>query len=385
MENFVAARKPLEGVKILDLSRQFPGPLCTMILADFGADVLCIEDRRFINDMSAWPVMRNKRHMCLNLKTAKGKDIFCRLVEGASAVVEGFRPGVTAGMGVAYEDVKKIKSDIIYCSLSGYGQTGPYKDMVGHDLNYIATAGILGLSGEPGRMPVIPPVQIADIGGGLNAAIGILVALFHHQRTGEGQYIDISLMDAAVGFMTVPMMQYADTGLVPECGKLILAGMFPFYSVYETKDGKFFTLGAVEQRFWKTLCTTLGCEEFQNDQFSTGKRRAEIQTTLCDIFKQKTRDEWFQILRDIDICVGRVLAVDEMIADPQVKHRRMIVEVESPNGGKKPIQGIVAKLSETPGEIVTGPARFGQHTEEVLKELGFSGGEIKECLEKKVC
>ena len=201
-------KRALEGIKVIDLSRQFPGPYCTMILADFGADVLRIEDRRFIKDLNAQPVMRNKRHMTLNLKTDRGKGIFFKLLKDTDVVVEGFRPGATERMGIGYNDLIKVKPDIIYCSLSGYGQTGPYKDMVGHDLNYISTAGITAVCGEPGRRLVIPPVQVADIGGGLNAAIGILLALFHRERTGEGQYVDVALTDAAVGFMTLCLMQY---------------------------------------------------------------------------------------------------------------------------------------------------------------------------------
>ncbi len=378
-------KKALENVKILDLSRQFPGPLCTMILADFGADVLRIEDRRFINDLSAWAVMRNKRHMTLNIKTPMGKKVFFKLLESADVVVEGFRPGATARMGIAYEDLKKVKPDIVYCSLSGYGQTGPYSGMVGHDLNYISTVGIMGLCGEHDRKPVIPPVQIADIGGGLNAAIGILVALFHRERTGRGQYIDVALADAALGFMTLPLMQYSETGVAPERGKMPLVGMFPFYRVYETKDGKFITIGAVEPRFWKTFCKTIECENLENDQFCTGERNVEVDTELKEIFLQKTRDEWFDLLKNIDVCVGRVLAVDEMMEDPQIKHRRMIVEIEVQDGKKRPMQGIVAKLSETPGDIFSAPASFGQHTDDVLKQLGFSEEDIKKCYEDGVC
>ena len=377
--------KALQGIKVIDLSRQFPGPLCTMILADFGAEVLNIEDRRFINDISAWPVMRNKRHATLNLKSPKGKEIFYRLVGDAEVIVEGFRPGVTKKMGVSYEDVRKAKPDIIYCSLSGYGQTGPYSAMVGHDLNYIGTAGMLGLCAEPGERPVLPPVQVADIGGGLNAAIGILIALFHHLRTGQGQYIDVSLMDSAVGFMTVPLMDYAETGKVPEGGRMPLAGMFPFYNVYETKDRKLFTIGAVEKRFWKTLCKNIGCEDLENEQFCIGARKAEIEVRLRKVFKQKTRDEWFHLLKKQDVCVGRVLSVEEMIVNPQIKHRNMIVEVEAPNGETKSIQGIVAKLSKTPGSIYSQPTKFGQHTEDVLRELGFSDQQIEKCFHDGVC
>lgn len=379
------ASKALEGVRVLDLSRQFPGPYATMILADFGADVLRIEDRRFINDPSAWPVMRNKRHMALNLKSPQGREIFLKLLEDADVVVEGFRPGAASRMGISYDDLKKVRPDIIYASLSGYGQTGPYSDMVGHDLNYIATAGILALNGEPDRKPVIPPVQIADIGGGLNAAIGILVALFHRRRTGEGQYIDVSLTDAAVGFMTLPLMQYADGGASPQRGRMPLVGMFPFYRAYETKDGNYITIGAVEPRFWKKLCETLGCEELEGDMFCSGERARQVETRLEEIFHRKTRDEWFDALRQTDVCVGRALSVEEMTNDPQIKHRGMVVELDIGEGRSKPVQGIVAKLSETPGEIVSPPASFGQHTREVLTKLGYTDGEIDELVEQGVC
>ena len=371
-------KKALEGIKVLDLSRQFPGPYCTMILADFGAEVLRIEDRRFVNDLSAWPVMRNKRHMTLNAKTPQGKKIFFKLLERADVVVEGFRPGAGARMGIAYEDLKKIKPDIIYCSLSGYGQTGPYSNMVGHDVNYISTAGVLGLCADRDGAPVIPPVQIADIGGGLNAAIGILIALYHRERTGKGQQIDVSLTDAAVGFMTIPLMQYAESGVAPECGKMPLVGCFPFYRAYKTKDGKYITIGAVEPRFWKTFCETVGCENLAGDQFCMGERGKIVDEKLKEVFLKNTRDEWFDILKDNDVCVGRVLALDEVIENPQIKHRRMIVEIEFPAGKKKPIQGIVAKLGETPGEIIAPPATFGQHTQAVLKELGYSEEEIEQ-------
>lgn len=377
-------KKALEGIKVLDLSRQFPGPYCTMILADFGADVLRIEDKRFIMDLSAWPVMRNKRHITLNMKTPQGLDIFFKLLADADVVVEGFRPGATARMGIAYDDLIKVKPDIVYCSLSGYGHTGPYSNMVGHDLNYIATAGILGLTGEHGNKPIIPPVQIADVGGGLNAAIGVLIALFHRQRTGEGQYIDISLTDAAIGFMTLPLMQYNDAGASPICGKMPLVGMFPFYRVYETKDGKFLTIGAVEPRFWANFCRTADCADLAGDQFCMGDRAAFVDSRLNEVFRKKTRDEWFEMLKDIDVCVGKVLSVAEMIDDPQIKHRKMIVEIEV-DGKKKSIQGVVAKLSKTPGEIKSAPASFGMHTSEVLKELGMTDAEISELFKTGVC
>lgn len=378
-------KRVLEGIKVLDLSRQFPGPYCTMILADFGADVLRIEDRRFISDMSAQPVMRNKRHITLNLKTDRGKNVFYKLLEKADVVVEGFRPGATERMGIGYNDLARVKPDIICCSLSGYGQTGPYRDMVGHDLNYISTAGVLAICGEPGRRPVIPPVQVADIGGGLNAAIGILLALFHRERTGEGQYVDISLTDAALGFMTLGLMHYGDMGTIPLRGRMPLTGLFPFYQAYECADNKFFTLGAVEPRFWQAFCKAIGHEEFLQDQFAMGERGEIVDRQIRKIFKTKTRDQWFEELKTIDVCIGRVLEIDEVIANPQVQDRRMIVEVEMPTGKKQHIQGIVVKLSKTPGDIRTRPAAFGEHTAEVLKEMGLTDEDIKYCFEKGIC
>lgn len=378
------AGKVLEGIKILDLSRQFPGPYCTMILSDFGADVLRLEDRRFITDMSQWDAMRNKRHMTLNLKTDKGKEIFFKLLEDADVVVEGFRPGAAKRLGVDYESLAKVKPDIVYCSVTGYGQTGPYKDMVGHDMNYISFAGLLDLNGDKGGPPVIPPVQIGDIGGGLNAAIGILLALFHRQRTGEGQYVDISMMDAAIGFMNIPFMDMRDLGQSLGRGEMVLTGQFPFYSVYETKDGRYITLAAVEARFWARICEVIGCDQYSKNHISAGQRREEIFKHLRETFKTKTQQEWYEVFKNEDVCFGKVLKMAEVKDDPQVKHRNMIAEVETKSGDKKLTIGPVVKLSKAKAEIKCAPAEFGEHTGEVLKELGYSDKEIEQLREEGV-
>ncbi len=369
--------KPLAGVKVLDLSRQFPGPYATMVLADFGAEVLRVEDRRFLGDLSATAVMRNKRHMSLNLKTDQGQEIFFKLLATTDVLVEGFRPGVTERLGVSYADLKPKKPDLIYCSVSGYGQTGPYRNLVGHDLNYIGFAGVLELSGEPGRRPVIPPVQVADVGGGLNAAIGILLALFHRSRTGQGQYVDVALMDAALGFQQINFLQFLDLGMAPERGRQPLSGLFPSYNAYETKDGKFFTLGAVEQRFWTTFCDTVGRPDLKQDQYALGERREQVMAELTALFKQKTRDEWFEQLQADDICIGKALSLPEVMTDPQVTAREMVVKVDD-HGKPRPLLGVVAKLSATPGDVRTPPAAFGEHTYEVLKELGYREAQIAE-------
>jgi alpha-methylacyl-CoA racemase len=369
--------KPLAGIKVLDLSRQFPGPYATMVLADFGAEVLRVEDRRFIGDPSAGAVMRNKRHLSLNLKTEAGKEIFFKLLADTDVLVEGFRPGVTGRLGVGYADLKPKKPDLIYCSLSGYGQTGPYRSLAGHDLNYQGFAGIIELSGEPGQRPVIPPVQIADVGGGLNAVVGILLALFHRSRTGQGQYIDVSLMDAALGFQQLNFNQFLDLGLAPERGRQPLTGLFPSYHIYETKDGKFITLAAIEARFWTAFCQAVGREDLKQDQYAMGERREQIIAELTLLFKQKTRDEWFEQLKEIDVCIGKALTLPEVMTDPQVQAREMVVTVED-HGKKRPLLGVVPKLSATPGDVRTPPAVFGEHTREVLKELGYTNAQIAE-------
>ena len=369
--------QPLAGIKVLDLSRQFPGPYATMVLADFGADVLRIEDRRFLSDPSASIVMRNKRQMSLNLKTEAGKEIFFKLIAGADILVEGFRPDVTKRLGIGYEDLKRKKPDLIYCSLSGYGQTGPYRDMVGHDLNYISFAGILELCGEPDRKPVIPPVQIADVGGGLNAAIGILLALFHRERTGQGQYVDVALMDAALGFMQLNFMQFLDVGLSVARGRQPLTGLFPSYAVYETKDGKFFSLGAVEKRFWDAFCDRVARPDLKKDHWAVGARGEQVVAGVTALFKTRTRDEWFEEFKATDICVGKALALKEVMEDPQVQAREMVLKIDD-HGKPRTLLGIVPKLSATPGDVRTPPATFGEHTEAVLKELGYSSAQIKE-------
>lgn len=369
--------KVLEGIKVLDLSRQFPGPYCTMILSDFGAEVLRIEDRRFQNDLNQWDVMRNKRHMTLNLKTDEGRDIFTRLLRNADVMVEGFRPGAAARLGIDYESVKKIRPDIIYCSVTGYGQTGPYSHMAGHDLNYISFAGLLELNGEKDGPPVIPPVQIGDIGGGLNAAIGVLLALFNRERTGKGQYIDISMMDAAAGFMFIPFRNWRDMGVEMQRGNMALTGQFPFYSVYETKDGRYFTLAAVENRFWTRICRVMGCEQYSADQICMGERKEEIEGFLRSEFKKKTLEEWYQVFKDEDVCFAKVLKLSDLLNDPQAKARNIITEIETGSGEKKATIGTVVKLSETPASFSRAPAVFGQHTEEVLAELGYSTEEIE--------
>ncbi|MBW2607845.1 MAG: CoA transferase [Deltaproteobacteria bacterium] len=375
----------LSGIKVLDLSRLLPGPYCSMILADHGARVIAIEDRRFINDgLFFSQAYRNKEHMSLNLKTEEGNKIFFRLVNDADVILEGFRPGVVQRLGVDYDTVKKVNQKIIYCSISGYGQTGPYRDRAGHDVNYLSISGALDLIGQANHTPSIPGIQIADIaGGGMNAAIGILMALFSRERTGKGQYIDISMTDGLVGFMPAAFFLKQITGQFPERGDSILSHRYACYNTYETADGRYISVGTVENRFWKKLCEFLEVPEYTPLQYDEN-RRQEIIDFMKASFLKKTFAQWKKDLVSIDACCEPIQNFSEVLKDPLFREREMIVEVAGKNGKKTLVIGVPVKLSETPGSVSTPPVAFGENTETILKELGYSRKQIEELSDMEV-
>ena len=384
---------PLEGIKVLDLSRLAPGPFCTMILGDLGADILKVEgprEGRLAMVMSieeraiAYNALeRNKRSIVLNLKLEPARKIFYQLAEKADVIVEGFRPGVVKRLGVDYDTIKEINPRLIYCSLTGYGQDGPYSNLVGHDVNYISIGGALGIMGIPGGAPTIPSNLLADFaGGGTNAAVGILAALIARDKTGRGQYVDIGMADGVVSLMASSLSRYFETNEVPERGNELLTGGVPFYSVYETKDGKYVSIGCLEPWFYENLCRALGREDFIPHQGAIGEKKEEIFSAFREIFRTKTRDEWFDYLSQWDICVGKVYTLDELSTDPQLIHRNMILELDHPKFGKVKQPGISVKLSQTPGSIRSfGPA-LGQHTDEVMLDLGYSKERIEELMKE---
>jgi len=367
-----------------------------MILGDFGAEVIKIEEpgpptgrraqqaggagaQNIAGGFSASPfnaLNRNKKSIGLNLKSGPGKEIYFRLAQRADVVVEEYRPGVAQRLGIDYDKLAARNPRLIYCAITGYGQDGPYRNLVGHDLNYIATAGMLSILGRKDQPPTIPHNIIADYaGGGMHGAIGILAALLARQHTGRGQYVDISMMDGALMLMAQSFSSFYATGQAPKRGETMLDGGIPNYNAYLTKDGKYITIGALEPWFFANLCRELKREDLIPHEFNPEKR-AEIHAFFEESFKTRTRDEWFDILSKTDICVGRMLTLDEVAADPQVSARKMIVEVDAPDGRKIKQVGISAKLSDTPGSIRSLAPELGQHTNELLAELGYSQADI---------
>ncbi len=394
----------LEGIKILDLTHLAPGALCTMILGDLGADVIKIEAPPGVGGRGAGIGMspmgeegrrqaafdalnRNKRSIGLNLRSDKGREIFYQLAQTADVIVEGFRPGVVKRLGVDYETIRAINSRLIYCSLSGYGQDGPYSNRSGHDVNYISIAGALNLIGTPDCQPVIPLNLLADFAGAsLHGVIGILAALVARSKTGTGQYVDISYTDGAMSVLTWFISNYFSSGILLKRGETWLHGAYPYYGVYEAKDGKYVSIGCVEPWFWENLCRALGKEEYipyciSPEHFlhkPEGEKWEEISSYFKQIFLTKTRDEWFDFFVEKDVPVGKVYTFDEVFNDPQVLHRQMVQEVEHPTLGKVKQPGIAIKLSETPGKVRSLAPIFGEHTEEILRELGYTKPQIGE-------
>jgi len=368
----------LNNVRVLDLSRQLPGPFCSMMLGDLGADVLTIAAPNDAMGVGLPMLGRNKRHMTLNLKRDEGREILERLVADADVLLEGFRPGVTAKLGVDYVRLSQRNPRLIYCSISGYGQDGPYRNKVGHDINYLGYAGVLGVMGAAGGPPVIPGVQIADIGGGaLMAVIGILAALVARRHTGQGQFVDIAMLDGAVAWNLFHILLH-QIGQATTRGSTQLTGRYPCYAVYEARDGKYLSVGALEPHFWRHLCEHFGQAAFIPLQFAEGEDGERVFGFFRSTFLTKTRDEWVRELEAVDICLGPVNDIAEALEDPQLLARSMIREEEHPQYGTLRTVGCPIKLSDTPPVVGRAPYGFGEHTNEVLRELGYDAAAVGE-------
>ena len=397
----------LEGIKVLDFCRNAPGMFCTMILADLGADVLMVE-RPMTGDRAEYErvvsgitgpdeerrhasynaLQRNKRSIALNLKETDAQEIFYRLAEDADVVVEGFRPGVMDRLGAGYQKVKEVNPRIVYCSVSGYGQDGPYANMAGHDINYISFAGALSMIGQSEEeKPAIPLNLLADYaGGGLCGAVAVMAALLARNTTGRGQYLDIAMTEGVLYMMAAAVSSFFQQGRVPQRGSSRLNGGAPYYNVYRTKDSKYLSIAAMEPWFWVNLCRALGREDLVASQDAQGRQQQEISDFLEETFKTRTRDEWFELLKDQDISVGKVYSLDEALADPHVVHRGMVVEVEAPDlpEGKVSQVGIPIRLSDTPGRVRHVGSVTGQHTGEILSAFGYTREQVEDLQQREV-
>jgi crotonobetainyl-CoA:carnitine CoA-transferase CaiB-like acyl-CoA transferase len=389
----------LEGITVLELSRVSPGAFCTMMLADMGADVLKIEtppashaaagsgiSTTDARQAAFSYVNRNKRSLGLNLKMSKGQKILHQLVTGSDVLVEGFRPGVMQRLHADYAALSQMNPRLVYCSLSGFGQSGPYRDLPAHDVNYLAISGVLNLIGQAGRPPAIPLNLVADYGGAaMHGVVGILLALYARQQTGRGQHVDVAYLDATLSLLAaVPLMQNIFAkGFVPKRGDGTYTGLYPFYTTYETRDGKLLSVGCSEPWLWENLCKALGRPELarfhrrpEHVERAPNTEEAQAREQLQAIFRQRTRDAWVEFLRDKNVCIGPVNTVEEVFDNPQVQHRQMLQEHQTPAFGTVRQVGIGLKLSETPGRVRHLGPRLGQHTEDVLVSLGYSQAEV---------
>lgn len=385
---------PLNGITVLDFSRLLPGPFATQLLCNLGADVIKIEDPGIGDYMRAVPplvrdvsypflmVNRGKKSLAVDLKTPEGREILHRLVRRADVVVEQFRPGVMARLGADYDSLAMMNPGLVYCSFSGYGQTGPDRDLPGHDINFVAKAGILGVTGQGDGRPVIPGVPIADLASGFNAALAILAALRTRDRTGHGEYIDVAIFDTAVGLMVLGLARFLATGEEPLPGETLLTGTFPFYALYETKDGRWLAVAAVETKFWKRLCELLEAPELAEHQFADDAMRATVAETLAERFRRKTLEEWEAIFVREGLPVNGVKRVSEVVRDPQVKARGLLPTVEVARLGKLQVTAHPARHTDSTVHTPTEAPRKGEHTEEILRGLGYPLKRI-EALAKK--
>jgi len=374
---------PLAGTCILDFSRLLPGPYLTQLLTDLGAEVIKVETPRIGDHARMAPaemglgnlfeaINRGKKSIAVNYRNPSGREIVLRLALRADILIEGFRPGSVQRWGIDYDSIIKVKPDIIYCSLSGYGQEGPYRDRAGHDLNYLAIGGALALNARQGEAPIPYGVPLADLSGGMLAAIAILGALVGRHKNGHGMYLDIALLDGVLSWMT-PMAGAAFfSGLDVSAGRLPLLGGLPCFNIYETSDGKYLSLAAIEPSFWGDFCRITCRGDLSGHQFDRS-----IGQEIAAIFRQRTSQEWISAFASTDGCVEPIISFEETLKHPQVQARGCVLtQADQPAGMNSPFVFARRELAPAP--------RLGENTQHLLKDIGMNDDEIDQLSKKGI-
>lgn len=383
----------LNGLKILDFSSMVPGPFATMMFADLGADVVHVESSKRVDMMRIMPpydqdkesyihqhLNRNKKSISLNLKTDEAVDIVKQLISEYDIIIEGFRPGVMKRLGLDYETLKEVNEKIIYCSVTGYGQTGPLANRPGHDNNYLSIAGVLNHSRHKKQKPVAMGIQISDFAGGaMHVAIAVLAAVYQRTMKGIGQYIDVSMTDAVFTMNALYGTQYFASGRIPQPEDEILNGG-TFYDYYETKDGRFFSVGSLEPHFRKLLCEALGIPELIDSTFNdSAYTQIRFKEAICDSFQSKTFNEWLDIFgEDFNGCVEPVLDFEEACQHPQIVARDLLVDVPKTDGTVQKQIGTAIKFQHIDPIYQFVGAKLGEHTEEILFKFGYTNEKIEQ-------
>ena len=389
--------KALEGVRVLDLTRALAGPFCTLMLGDYGADVIKIEipgsgdDTRtwgppFIGDESAYflSINRNKRSLTLNFKDDRAKQIFLKLAKDADVVVENFTPGVMERFGLGYDDVKAINPGIVFCSVSGFGQTGPYRSRPAYDQIMQGISGLMSITGEPDGEPQKVGIAVADIGAGMWAAFAVMAAIHNrsHKGEGQGQYIDISMMDAQVAWLTYQAANFFANGTPPKRLGAAHPNLVP-YQAFMCQDNKYLNLAVGSERIWDRFCEGMGMPELrENPDYKTNIERAQnrskIVPLLQEIFIKQPVAYWVEKLQSVSVPCGPINDLEDVFSDPQLLSREILVEMVHPTLGKIKQTGLPLKFSRTPGGLDRPPPLLGEHNQEILNEIGFSATEIAE-------